>query len=702
MPAWGLRFSSLRQRIFLVVGVPVVALLLFVVAALGTSLYRNLYQSDLSRIKIETSAAANQIDGWNLETVTVPRVMAAAQEHGMFGDRQASLAYARQILESYPQFTGAYFGYEVDADGHDGAFLAKAAGDEKLAINQEGRFIPYWFRDMADTTRIRLTPLVDMATSFYYGGLKNRVTGKSEIEGIALAKEISSHFNPLNSSLAVMGKTMVTEPYVYESKMIVEQTYPIMINGQFAGVAGVDRSLDEIDDFIRDLKPYRTASFILISHRGRIIAATMDPSLNTQPIEKTPYADLLLSLYKVPEAERSTVRMGETADGKHVFSAARIPTGDWTLVMFVDRDEILIPVWSSLRWVAFIAVVGFVLSLLILAWLAQSIGGSVKTAAEAAGRVAEGDLSVQIVGGGSDETGLLLRAIQRMTTNLNDLIGQVKKSSINVISSATTIAAASKSQEAVAHELGSATTEISAATAEISVTANELVLTMSDVSGMVVETADMARAGHARIEGMDATMRDLSTGADSISTSLSVISDRAQNITGIVTTITKVADQTNLLSLNAAIEAVKAREYGQGFSVVADEIRRLADQTAVAALDIEQIVEEMLGSVSTGIAEMDRFRVQVHKGVDTMEQVSLQLVSIIDRVQDLLPRFGQVNESMQSQSIGVEQISTAMLSLKQVAHSTTSSIGDLNLAVGGLHEAVKALREEVSTFKVQE
>jgi methyl-accepting chemotaxis protein WspA len=316
--------------------------------------------------------------------------------------------------------------------------------------------------------------------------------------------------------------------------------------------------------------------------------------------------------------------------------------------------------------------------------------------------VAEGDLSVQIVGGGSDETGLLLRAIQRMTTNLNDLIGQVKKSSINVISSATTIAAASKSQEAVAHELGSATTEISAATAEISVTANELVRTMSDVSGMVVETADMARAGHARIEGMDATMRDLSTGADSISTSLSVISDRAQNITGIVTTITKVADQTNLLSLNAAIEAVKAREYGQGFSVVADEIRRLADQTAVAALDIEQIVEEMLGSVSTGIAEMDRFRVQVHKGVDTMEQVSLQLVSIIDRVQDLLPRFGQVNESMQSQSIGVEQISTAMLSLKQVAHSTTSSIGDLNLAVGGLHEAVKALREEVSTFKVQE
>lgn len=702
MGTQGARFSSLRQRIFVVVGFPVVGLILLVVAALGTRLYHNLYQSDLSRIKIETSAAANQIDAWNLETVTVPRIMAAAQEHGMFGNRQSSVAYARQVLESYPQFTGAYFGYEVDADSHDAEFLAQAVADDKLAINETGRFIPYWFRDMADPSRIRLTPLVDMETSFYYGGLKNRVTGKAEIEGIALAKDISAHFNPLDSSLEMMGKTMVTEPYVYESKMIVEQTYPIMINGQFVGVAGVDRSLDEIDNFIRDLKPYHSANFILISHRGRIIAATTDASLNTRPIEKTPYADLLLGLYKVSEKEKASVRMGETADGKKIFAAAPVPTGDWTLVMFVDREEILTPVWSALGWVVLIAVVGFVLSLMILAWLAQSIGSSVKMAAEAAERVAEGDLSLRVEPGGSDETGLLLKAIQRMTTNLNDLIGQVKKSSINVISSATTIAAASKSQEAVAHELGSATTEISAATAEISVTANELVRTMSDVSGMVVETAEMARAGHERIEGMDATMRDLSTGADSISSSLSVISDRAQNITGIVTTITKVADQTNLLSLNAAIEAVKAREYGQGFSVVADEIRRLADQTAVAALDIEQIVEEMLGSVSTGISEMDRFRVQVHKGVETMEQVSLQLVSIIERVQELLPRFGQVNESMQSQSIGVEQISTAMLSLKQVAHSTTSSIGDLNLAVGGLHEAVKALREEVSSFKVQD
>ncbi len=702
MAVKGFQFTSLRQKIFLVVGVPVMALLLFVVVALGTSLYRNLYESDLARIRSETSAAANQIDGWNLETVTVARVMAAAQEHGLFGNRPASLAYAREVLASYPQFTGAYFGYEADVDGQDREFLAKAIGDETLAISKDGRFIPYWFRDMANPTQIRLTPLVDMETSFYYRGLKNRVAGKSEIEGVALAKDISAHFNPLNSSLGNQGKMMVTEPYVYESKMIVEQTYPIMIDNRFVGVAGVDRSLDEIDNFISGLKPYQTANFILLSHRGRIITATMDASLNTQPMEKTPYAKLLLDLYEVPESGRAHVRMGETADGKQIFAAAQVPTGDWMLVMFVDKDEILSPVWSALRWVALIATVGFVVSLMILAWLAQSIGASVKRAAEAAGRVAEGDLSVRIAEGGSDETGLLINAIQRMTSNLNDLIGQVKKSSINVISSATTIAAASKSQESVAHELGSATTEISAATAEISVTANELVRTMSDVSGMVVETADMARAGHERIEGMDATMRDLSTGADSISSSLSVISDRAQNITGIVTTITQVADQTNLLSLNAAIEAVKAREYGQGFSVVADEIRRLADQTAVAALDIEQIVEEMLGSVSAGITEMDRFRGQVRKGVDTMEQVGLQLVSIIERVQDLLPRFGQVNEGMQSQSIGVEQISAAMLSLKQVAHATTSSVGDLNLAVGGLHEAVKALREEVTSFKVQD
>lgn len=97
---------------------------------------------------------------------------------------------------------------------------------------------------------------------------------------------------------------------------------------------------------------------------------------------------------------------------------------------------------------------------------------------------------------------------------------------------------------------------------------------------------------------METTMRQLADSTGSISARLGLISEKANNINGTITTITKVADQTNLLSLNAAIEAEKAGEYGLGFAVVAREIRRLADQTAVATLDIESMVRDMQSSVS--------------------------------------------------------------------------------------------------------
>ena len=131
---------------------------------------------------------------------------------------------------------------------------------------------------------------------------------------------------------------------------------------------------------------------------------------------------------------------------------------------------------------------------------------------------------------------------------------------------------------------------------------------------MPVRRRDMAATGQQSLAGMDHTMRQLAESTGSIGSKLSVISERAANINLVVTTITKVADQTNLLSINAAIEAEKAGEYGLGFLVVAREIRRLADQTAVSTLDIERMVKEMQYSVSAGVMEMDKFSEQVRQG----------------------------------------------------------------------------------------
>ena len=121
-----------------------------------------------------------------------------------------------------------------------------------------------------------------------------------------------------------------------------------------------------------------------------------------------------------------------------------------------------------------------------------------------------------------------------------------------------------------------------------------------------------------------------------------------------------MADQTNLLSINAAIEAEKAGEYGRGFLVVAREIRRLADQTAVATLDIENMVRHMQEAVTTGVMQMDKFSDEVRSGVGKVAEINGQTGQIIEEVHALSDRYHQVNEGMRNQAICLTRLTSAV------------------------------------------
>jgi methyl-accepting chemotaxis protein WspA len=195
-------------------------------------------------------------------------------------------------------------------------------------------------------------------------------------------------------------------------------------------------------------------------------------------------------------------------------------------------------------------------------------------------------------------------------------------------------------------------------------------------------------------------MRQVMEAGGAVNAKLGVLNEKASNINQVVTTITKVADQTNLLSLNAAIEAEKAGEHGRGFAVVATEIRRLADQTAVASYDIEQLVKEMQSAVSAGVMGMDKFSEEVRRGVHEVEQVSEQLAQIIGQVQALTPQFETVNEGMQSQSIGAQQISEALVQLTESAQQTVDSLHQSSIVIDQLNSTSSDLRTSVSRFKL--
>ncbi len=348
-----------------------------------------------------------------------------------------------------------------------------------------------------------------------------------------------------------------------------------------------------------------------------------------------------------------------------------------------------------------ILIVAIIVSLVIVRILSFSLSRSLQSAFSIAERVSAGDLTTQIEVTSDDEIGKLMASLKNMNANLSILIRQVQQSGIQVTSSATQIAASGKQLEATIIEQVASTNEVTAAAKEIFATSKELVKTMEEVAGMSQATTTAANDSQKDLLRMEATMRQLAEATNSIAARLGVINEKANNINNIVVTITKVADQTNLLSLNAAIEAEKAGEYGLGFAVVAREIRRLADQTAIATLDIEQMVKQMQSSVSTGVMEMDKFTAEVGRSVEDVANVSAQVGQIIDQVQYLAPRFEAVNQGTEIQSQGAQQISDAMVQLSSTSVQTADSLREINSAIAQLNQVAQGLHQEIARFQVK-
>jgi len=314
---------------------------------------------------------------------------------------------------------------------------------------------------------------------------------------------------------------------------------------------------------------------------------------------------------------------------------------------------------------------------------------------------AKGDLSTEMmIFSSEDSIARIATGVKTMLVNLNNLVKQVQISGIQVTSSATQISANAKEHEATVAEQAASTNQIMSTVTEISATGKELLNTMSEVKSVVQSTSRSATEGHNALVSMENTMSQMQSATNLISSKLAVLSEKADNINTVVTTINRVADQTNLLSLNAAIEAEKAGEYGRGFSVVATEIRRLADQTAVATWDIEQMVKEMLSAVSAGVMSMDKFSDEVSQGVSDIATVGAQLTHIIEQVQALLPRFETVNEGTRLQAEGADQIKESMIQLNEMAQQTAETLRHSGMSVKQLKDAARNLQEGVSTFKV--
>ena len=193
-------------------------------------------------------------------------------------------------------------------------------------------------------------------------------------------------------------------------------------------------------------------------------------------------------------------------------------------------------------------------------------------------------------------------------------------------------------------------------------------------------------------------MQGITKSSNDVNQIIGEIKDQMDKISEIVNLITDLANQTNLLSLNAAIEAEKAGQYGLGFSVVAQEIRRLAEQTAIATLEIEAMIGELRSTVSDGVAAVGRYTGQARENSEKVVHISERLGRLIEQTGQLGAQFGDVNEGMQVQSQSATQISEAMNQLNETARLTKTALVGFKKITEQLNDTVSGLQGEISRF----
>jgi len=316
-------------------------------------------------------------------------------------------------------------------------------------------------------------------------------------------------------------------------------------------------------------------------------------------------------------------------------------------------------------------------------------------------RISEGDLTEEMfVFKDQGAISELSDGIQAMRDKLNLLVEQIKHSDKDVVDATRQIEAAAQQQEATVSEQAASISQVVSTVIEISSVSAELLRSVEKVSHVITQSSLAALEGQSALTSMKSTMSSMYEGTDVITAKLDVLNEQIDKINTVTTTINRVADQTNLLSLNAAIEAEKAGKHGAGFSVVASEIRRLADQTAVATWDIEQMVKEMLLAVSGSVVAMKDFNYKICRGVNDMTSVSSQLNLIIDDAAELPVQFRELKESMIMQAEGANQIKESMIELNEMAKQTNKTIQVSNVSIGTLKKATFVLQKSVSIFKV--
>lgn len=656
----------------------------------------SLAQTQVSQIQRELEAPLLIAGG-------LVRVNALIGTPGADGQPQLSLSREQLIslikenVARNPKILGTYIGWEKNAlDHNDAAYVdTKVAGIDA----SNGRFLPWWFRN--EDGSLGLDKLVDVDDQ------KTLSTGVRASEYYLCSKETK--------------KACVIDPAPYKvgDKIVMLASFiePIMLNGAFQGIVGADLSVNFIQEMLlgANQKLYSGAGeMALIGGNGRIVAYTKDPSKFGEKV-----SDILDSKQIANMANLKRGEVTYTVDKAQGRIELYLPFGigqtdaRWTLMLqlplnavMADLQKLQSDLDAQRKSDTFgMAMVGLLIAgigLLVIWLVGHGIARPLKQMVTMLDDIAqgEGDLTRRLTSDRSDELGSIAKGFNTFLAKLQAMITQV-------VTSVQSVSDSSEHTADIAIRTNIGVHKQMAEIDQVATAVHEMTATAQDVARNATQAAQAAsHADQAAAQGMQ-IVRDTSNSigvlAVEIGKAVGVVQTLAkdsENINAILTAIRGIAEQTNLLALNAAIEAARAGEQGRGFAVVADEVRNLAQKTQKATEEIQTMIQQLQQGTRDVVRVMEDSQNRTDESVQHAAKAAQALETITQAVSVINDMNTQIASAAEEQSAVADDINRNVINIGQVANEVAGGADESSAASADLTKLAEQQRRLINQFKV--
>lgn len=497
------------------------------------------------------------------------------------------------------------------------------------------------------------------------------------------------------------GKPTTTEPYVSVTMqtLVVTLTEPVSVNGQFIGVAASNLALNKLIEDVLAIEVPGKGYAILVNQKGKIVAHP-NKDLILKPTQDIASG---LSIAALQGAANDHHLLPMSIDGKDkLLMAQSIDNTDWMLVMVMDKAVLEQPLNQMLMTQTLIGLVILLIMALATSWFVARQLNELSNIAAALGDITEGDgdLTRRLTVKSDDEVGMLADKFNKFVDRLHVMVKNVRDVSVALNEGANHAARAAgqrseriRTQQDEITMVATAVTEMASATAEIAGNADNTAKNAN-------QSVELGAQGYQQMQQSKHSIYQLAqelTGAVNI---IGELEEHANEISTILSTIRAIAEQTNLLALNAAIEAARAGEQGRGFAVVADEVRVLSQRTHASTEEIQTKIAGLQKVTSNAVSVMTESHKLVETSVSDVNQTGESLQAISEAIQLISDMATQIASAAEEQSLVTADINGNTESVREVSDALASDAQDAVQQAKELHNLAQELDQEISRFRL--